>query len=46
MDHRVRYPDIEEDRIFGVKTADEAIAVLEKYLNLYTASHEGIKFGD
>ena len=36
----------EEDRIFGVKTADEAIAVLEKYLNLYTASHEGIKFGN
>ena len=46
VDHRVRYPDIEEDRIFGVKTADEAIAVLEKYLNLYTASHEGIKFGN
>lgn len=46
MDHRIRYPEIEEDRIFGVKTAEEAIAVLEKYLNLYTASHEGIKFGE
>ena len=46
LDHRVRYPDIEEDRIFGVESADEAIAVLEKYLNLYTGTHTGIKRGD
>ena len=46
LDHRVRYPEIEEDRIFGVESADEAIAVLEKYLNLYTGTHTGIKRGD
>ena len=46
LDHRVRYPDIEEDRIFGVDTAEEAIAILEKYLNLYTDTHTGIKRGD
>ncbi len=42
LDHRIRYEDIEEDKVFGVKTADEAMAILEKYLNLYTTSHTGI----
>ena len=46
LDHRIRYPEIEEDRIFGVTSADEAMAVLEKYLNLYTGTHSGIKRGD
>lgn len=46
LDHRIRYPEIEEDRVFGVDTADEAIALLEKYLNLYTATHTGIKKND
>ena len=46
LDHRIRYPEIEEDRIFGVENADEAIAILEKYLPLYTATHTGIKRGD
>lgn len=43
LDYRIRYPQIEEDKIFGVKTADEAIAVLEKYIGQYTDYHEGIK---
>lgn len=43
LDHRIRYPEIEEDRIFGVSTPDEAIAVLEKYLNLYTGFYNGIR---
>ena len=46
LDHRIRYPQIEEDRVFGVTTADEAIAILEKYLNLYTDTHTGIKKND
>ena len=46
LDHRNRYPDIEEYRVFGVDTAEEAIAILEKYLNLYTDTHTGIKRGD
>lgn len=45
LDKRIRYPEIEEDRIFGVETADEAIAILEKYINLYTDSHFGIHRG-
>ncbi|MEG2540816.1 MAG: acyl-CoA synthetase [Clostridia bacterium] len=43
LDKRIRYPQVEEDRIFGVKTADEAIALLEKYINIYTDFHTGIK---
>ncbi len=43
MDHRVRYENIEEDKVFGVKTADEAIAILEKYINQYDKYWEGIK---
>ncbi|MDE6303162.1 MAG: LOG family protein [Clostridia bacterium] len=43
MDHRIRYHEIEEDKVFGVRTADEAIAILEKYINQYTGSHNGIK---
>lgn len=42
LDHRVRYEAIEEDRVFGVNTADEAIAILEKYINLYDDCHKGI----
>lgn len=43
LDYRIRYENIEEDKVFGVKTADEAIAILEKYINQYTLSHEGIQ---
>ncbi|MBD5092416.1 MAG: acyl-CoA synthetase [Clostridiales bacterium] len=43
MDHRTRYENIEEDKVFGVKTADEAIAILEKYINQYDKYWTGIK---
>ncbi len=46
LDHRIRYPEIEEDRIYGVDTAEEAIAILEKYINLYTDCYGGIKRND
>lgn len=46
LDRRIRYPEIEEDRIFGVSNADEAIAILEKYVKLYNGSHTGIKKND
>lgn len=42
LDSRVRYENIEEDKIFGVSDASEAIAILEKYLNLYDATYKGI----
>jgi len=43
MDHRIRYENIEEDKVFGVKTADEAIAVLEKYIDQYNLCWQGIR---
>ncbi len=46
LDKRVRYPDIEEDRVFGVDSAEEAIALLEKYTGLYTTAHTGIRKND
>lgn len=46
LDHRVRYPEIEEDRVFGVTSADEAIAILEKYERFYTDTHTGIRPND
>jgi uncharacterized protein (TIGR00725 family) len=46
LDHRVRYPEIEEDRVFGVSSADEAIAILEKYTRFYVDTHTGIRAND
>lgn len=46
LDYRIRYEEIEEDKVFGVKTADEAIALLEKYIGQYNGSHTGIKLGE
>ncbi len=43
LDARIRYDNIEEDRVFGVHNPDEAIAILEKYINQYTSYHDGIK---
>ncbi len=43
LDGRVRYEEIPEDRIFGVANAQEAIAVLEKYIGQYTSSFAGIR---
>lgn len=43
LDYRVRYPQIEDDKVYGVKNADEAIAILEKYIDQYTDCHQGIK---
>ena len=37
LDERIRHPEIEEDRIFGVSSAEEAMALLEKYIPLYEA---------
>ena len=37
LDERIRHPEIEEDRIFGVSSAEEAMALLEKYSPLYEA---------
>ncbi|MBR2646551.1 MAG: acyl-CoA synthetase [Clostridia bacterium] len=39
----IRYPDIPEDKVYGVESAEEAIALLDKYVDRYTLRHVGIK---
>ncbi len=45
MDQRIRYPEIPEDKVYGVSNANEVIEILDKYADKYTNFHKGIKFG-
>lgn len=38
----IRYPNIPEDKVYSVTSADEAIALLDKYIDEYTIRHIGI----
>ena len=42
MDQRIRYPEIPEDKVFGVSNADEVIEILDKYADKYNKFHKGI----
>lgn len=37
-----RYPEIPDDRVYGVTTAEEAIRILNENVDKYTSRHEGI----
>ena len=43
LDYRVRYPDIPDDRVYGVTTAEEAVQILDEKINLYVSRHGGIQ---
>ncbi len=43
VDERVRYPDIVEDRVYGVDTAEEAVATVERWLPAYRRRHGGVR---
>lgn len=43
IDHRTRYENIEDDRIYGVRSEDEVIDLLDHLLPLYTKRHHGVK---
>ncbi len=43
LDDSVRYPNILDDKVYAVKTAAEAIAILDKKIDLYNDRHDGIK---
>ena len=43
LDDTVRYPDIPEDKVYPVRSADEAAALLKKYLGKYVTRYTGIK---
>lgn len=43
VDERVRYPDIEEDRVYGVDSAEEAVVTVERWLPAYGRRHGGVR---
>lgn len=46
LDDRMRYPDIPEDKVYGVSNASEAVTYLDKYIKKYTTRHKGIVYQD
>ncbi len=44
LDHRIRYPF--EDKVFGVNTAEEAMAILNEKIDLFNEYHKGIRLLD
>ena len=43
LDDTVRYPDIPEDKVYGVTTAEEAVKILDEKIDLYVKRHGGIR---
>ena len=43
VDKRNRYPSIPDDRVYAVKTPEEAVAVLNDKIDLYVTAYKGIK---
>lgn len=44
IDTRVRYEDINDDRVYGVETPEEVINVLKERIDIYDKRHTGIQF--
>lgn len=44
VDDRERYPNIPEDQVYPAKTAEEALAIINKYIDLYQDAHVPIHF--
>ena len=44
MDNRIRYPEIEDDRVYGVKCAEEVIKLLDERIEKYNRYHGGIQY--
>jgi uncharacterized protein (TIGR00725 family) len=42
VDQRNRYPDIQEDRVYGIDTPEEAVNAIIQYMPNYTRRHHGI----
>jgi uncharacterized protein (TIGR00725 family) len=43
IDERIRYENIKDDRIYGVKTEDEVIEILDDLLPLYIKRRHGVR---
>ena len=46
IDGRIRYPEIEDDRVYGADTPEEAAMILEKLIEKYDKSFDGISWID
>lgn len=44
LDNKVRYPNIPDDRIYGVQNIEEAIDLIKQKINQYHRVHHGIVF--
>lgn len=44
LDERVRYENINDDKIFGVDNAKEAVSILNAKIALYNKAHKGIHY--
>ena len=42
LDADIRYPDIPQDKVYGVSSAEEAIKILNENINRYVPRHGGI----
>ncbi|UCE74562.1 MAG: TIGR00725 family protein [Methanomassiliicoccales archaeon] len=43
LDNRIRYENIKDDKIYGVKSEEEVIDILNQLLPLYTRRHHGVR---
>ncbi len=46
IDSRVRYPEIEDDKVYSVSTGAEVVEILDKNIDKYYRRHKGIVFED
>ena len=42
MDDTVRYPDIPDDKVYGVTTVEDALKILNEKIDVYNSRHEYI----
>ncbi len=42
IDDRNRYPNVPEDKVYPCESGEEALTIIDKYINTYVTYHEGI----
>lgn len=46
VDHRVRYPEIEDDKVYPATTGEEVVSILNERIAKYVKRYKGIVFDD
>ncbi len=44
LDHRVRYENMPDDKVFGVESAEEVVKIINERIGKYTSYHKGIQY--